>query len=272
MLRPKAKRLTGMDESVKDLARPAACRSLREAIRKARVEEAERLDAAADHRDGEIARLELLKAELEAVFAEIPRMTTASIWCSCRAARRGCGSTSSPMPRSTKRRAPISSSATARAAAHAVQLDQCRRYRRSHHPLHGARDRAPGADRGGADRAGAWAEARRARGAGTARHGRRDCGVRHRHSHRRGRAVRRGVAHHALGSDLRTRRSHSQTWGHRRRRAPTISHLPAVATLPMRIRCSAPRDASLDRLRRRRHADDDRGSGHGRRARTRVCA
>jgi hypothetical protein len=45
---------------------------LREAIRKARIEEAERLDLSADHRDGEIARLELLKAELETVFAEIP--------------------------------------------------------------------------------------------------------------------------------------------------------------------------------------------------------
>lgn len=61
-----------MDESAKTIARPAASRSLREAIRKARVEEAERLDRYADRRDGEIARLELLKAELEAVFAELP--------------------------------------------------------------------------------------------------------------------------------------------------------------------------------------------------------
>jgi hypothetical protein len=61
-----------MDESVKSVARPAASRSLREAIRKARLEEAERLDLSADRRDGEIARLELLKAELEAVFAELP--------------------------------------------------------------------------------------------------------------------------------------------------------------------------------------------------------
>jgi hypothetical protein len=61
-----------MDESVKNLARPAASRSLREAIRKARVDEAERLHRSADRRDGEIARLELLKAELEAVFAELP--------------------------------------------------------------------------------------------------------------------------------------------------------------------------------------------------------
>jgi hypothetical protein len=61
-----------MEEKGKILPRPAASRSLREAIRKARIEEAERLDAAADCRDGEIARLELLKAELETVFGEIP--------------------------------------------------------------------------------------------------------------------------------------------------------------------------------------------------------
>lgn len=61
-----------MEESVKTIARPAASRSLREAIRKARLEEARRLDLSADHRDGEIARLELLKAELETVFAELP--------------------------------------------------------------------------------------------------------------------------------------------------------------------------------------------------------
>jgi len=60
-----------MDESVKAIARPAASRSLREAIRKARVDEAERLDRSADRRDGEIARLELLKAELETVFGEL---------------------------------------------------------------------------------------------------------------------------------------------------------------------------------------------------------
>ena len=62
-----------MDRSAKVLNHPAASRSLREAIRRARVEEAERLDEAADHRDGEFARLELLKSELEAVFAEIPK-------------------------------------------------------------------------------------------------------------------------------------------------------------------------------------------------------
>jgi hypothetical protein len=64
--------VTGMKENVKAIARPAASRSLREAIRKARVEEAERLDVTADARDGEIARLELLQSELETVFADIP--------------------------------------------------------------------------------------------------------------------------------------------------------------------------------------------------------
>jgi hypothetical protein len=61
-----------MEENVKTIARPAASRSLREAIRKARLEEAEHLDVTADLRDGEIARLDLLKAELETVFADVP--------------------------------------------------------------------------------------------------------------------------------------------------------------------------------------------------------
>jgi hypothetical protein len=62
----------GMDEGVKTMARPAASRSLREAVRKARLDEAEQLDRTADTRDGEIARLELLEAELETVFSELP--------------------------------------------------------------------------------------------------------------------------------------------------------------------------------------------------------
>jgi len=66
---PRAK---GMEENAKSIARPAASRSLREAIRTARLEEAEHLDRTADLRDSEIARLELLKADLETVFAELP--------------------------------------------------------------------------------------------------------------------------------------------------------------------------------------------------------
>lgn len=61
-----------MDDTVKRIARSATSRSLHEAVRIARVEEAYRLDEAADRRDSEIARLELLKTELEAVFAEVP--------------------------------------------------------------------------------------------------------------------------------------------------------------------------------------------------------
>lgn len=61
-----------MEEKGKALPRPAASLSLREAIRKARLDEAELLEGTADRRDGEITRLELLRAELEAVFAEIP--------------------------------------------------------------------------------------------------------------------------------------------------------------------------------------------------------
>jgi hypothetical protein len=61
-----------MDDSVRKMARPATSRSLREAIRQARVEEAGKLDRSADQRDSEIARLELLKAELEPVFADVP--------------------------------------------------------------------------------------------------------------------------------------------------------------------------------------------------------
>jgi hypothetical protein len=44
---------------------------LREAVKQARVEEAGQLDQAADRRDSEMARLELLKTELQSVFAEI---------------------------------------------------------------------------------------------------------------------------------------------------------------------------------------------------------
>ncbi len=61
-----------MEQNVKAIARPATSRSLREAIYNARLDEAERIDLTADRRDGEIARLELLKAELETVFADIP--------------------------------------------------------------------------------------------------------------------------------------------------------------------------------------------------------
>ena len=44
-----------MDDTVKSIARPAATRSLHDAVRKARVEEAYQLDETADRRDSEIA-------------------------------------------------------------------------------------------------------------------------------------------------------------------------------------------------------------------------
>jgi hypothetical protein len=62
-----------MDKDVKAIARPAESRSLREAVRQARLEEAELIGRAADRRDSEIARLEILKAELEDVFAQVPK-------------------------------------------------------------------------------------------------------------------------------------------------------------------------------------------------------
>jgi hypothetical protein len=61
-----------MDDKFKSMARPATSRSLREAIQSARLEEALHLDQTADKRDSEIARLELLKAELQSVFADVP--------------------------------------------------------------------------------------------------------------------------------------------------------------------------------------------------------
>jgi hypothetical protein len=62
----------GMDDTVKNIARPAPSRSLWDAVRRARVEEAQKLEQTADRRDSEIARLELLQAELQSVFAEVP--------------------------------------------------------------------------------------------------------------------------------------------------------------------------------------------------------
>jgi hypothetical protein len=72
MVERKAFKAAGRDDTVKKMARPAASRSLHEAVRRARVEEAYQIDESADKRDTEIARLELLKADLEAVFAEVP--------------------------------------------------------------------------------------------------------------------------------------------------------------------------------------------------------
>jgi hypothetical protein len=56
----------------RDGSRPQPPRLLREALREARLEAAERTGVVVDLRDAEIARLELLHDELDPVFAEIP--------------------------------------------------------------------------------------------------------------------------------------------------------------------------------------------------------
>lgn len=62
-----------METSGNRLLESAPSRSLREAIRDARLREAESLDEIADHRSAELARLEVLKAELEKLFEEVPQ-------------------------------------------------------------------------------------------------------------------------------------------------------------------------------------------------------
>ena len=51
---------------------PRARTALRDALRRARVEAAERTDVVTDLREAEIARLEMLKDELEPIFAQAP--------------------------------------------------------------------------------------------------------------------------------------------------------------------------------------------------------
>jgi hypothetical protein len=51
---------------------PDGAKPLREAVREARIEAAERTAVVVDLRDAEVARLELVNDELEAVFDEIP--------------------------------------------------------------------------------------------------------------------------------------------------------------------------------------------------------
>ncbi|WP_271199042.1 hypothetical protein [Methylopila turkensis] len=53
-------------------ARPASSRPLREALRRARIEAAERSDVVIDLRQAEIARLEILRDALAPVFADVP--------------------------------------------------------------------------------------------------------------------------------------------------------------------------------------------------------
>lgn len=56
-----------------DEADERAAGALLRALRRARVEAAERTDVVVDLRQAEIARLEMLKEELEPVFAQVPR-------------------------------------------------------------------------------------------------------------------------------------------------------------------------------------------------------
>jgi len=52
---------------------PEAPKPLKEAVREARIEAAERSAVVVDLRDADVARLELLNEQLDPVFAEIPR-------------------------------------------------------------------------------------------------------------------------------------------------------------------------------------------------------
>lgn len=56
-----------------DAPEPPANTALREALRRARIEAAQQTDVVIDLRATEIARLEILKDELEPVFAQVPR-------------------------------------------------------------------------------------------------------------------------------------------------------------------------------------------------------
>ena len=70
---------------------------LRDALRKARIEAADRTGVVVELRDAEVARLEILNEALDPLFAQFPKRSTCSIAASARAKRRGCGSTSSPI-------------------------------------------------------------------------------------------------------------------------------------------------------------------------------
>ncbi len=62
-----------MDARKKKYADPAPSHSLREAILQERIKEAEIVDRDTDRRSSEFARLEILLADLERVFDEIPK-------------------------------------------------------------------------------------------------------------------------------------------------------------------------------------------------------
>ena len=251
-----------MEESAKAIARPAASRSLREAVRKARLEEAEQLDHSADARDGEIARLELLKAELEAVFAEVPAnddrfnlvlvpSRPARLWIDL-------------FTYATDRRAaaPICSCATAKAAGgrstarrnSSEIADRITRYM-AHEIVR--RERMEGRWPSPAAPAGLG----RAR-SGAERDGRGDRGLCHRLSS----PARRGCSRRSMPQrTLSTRRSLSQTCsGDAATERPIISQMPALARSGDGIFVVARGgDAPLHGFGGRRHADDEGGPGRG---------
>src|SRR5215831_14663090 len=70
---------------------------LRDALRNARVDQAERSGVVVDLHDAEVARLELLNEALDPLFEEVPKRSICSIAASAAARRRGCGSMPSPM-------------------------------------------------------------------------------------------------------------------------------------------------------------------------------
>ena len=70
---------------------------LKDALRKARVDQAERTAVVVDLHDAEVARLELLDEALDPCSRRSPKRSICSIAASAGGRRRACGSTPSPM-------------------------------------------------------------------------------------------------------------------------------------------------------------------------------
>src|SRR5262245_13085330 len=60
------------DDDSPDAARPEPPQRLKEALRRARIDSAERTGVVVDLHDAEVARLELLSEALDPIFAEVP--------------------------------------------------------------------------------------------------------------------------------------------------------------------------------------------------------
>ena len=218
----------------------------------------------ADHRDGEIARLELLKAELEAVFAELPRhddrfnlvlvpSRPARLWIDLftyAAVDDASGAYLFVRNSESGRRTLFSSNNVADIADRITRYMAQEIVRRERHG-------------GGAwPSPAAWSDSAREPAPSGTGDGRGDRGLCHRHSHRRGRAVRGGVAQPlpehaplALPDMLGRRRRPSA------RPSPRCQPSPASRISVFVVARGG--DAPLDGFRRRRHADDDGRSGRG---------